>query len=267
MELTARASTNDQTLRPRTGRTWRPRLRYSLTSLFVLMTLVILLWQVLVAGPYNRERRALAVIERSGWMVDGSATEGPAWARRLLGDEYFVRAVRIRVRGQPNPAAIAALNDLTGLGNLELEHVGVTDATFLGLARLHRLAALRVHGTRLTDRSLSRLHEFFPNLQVLVLYDVAVTDASLVHLGKLPKLRVLALSHVRVGDRTMASLTRLRNLELIKLGPTQVTDGAIESFARMPSLKTLDLGGAVSRRGVEKLKRALPRCYVFAGED
>src|SRR5262245_30254305 len=90
--------------------------RYSLRSMFVLMTvccLVVGLWSVYV-NPYRMQRQSLATVNRLQGSPTLAAAEGPAWnawlVTRLLGDEAFVRVVEVDLAGkQVNDDALRSL--------------------------------------------------------------------------------------------------------------------------------------------------------------
>ena len=66
-----------------------------------------------------------------------------------------------------------------------------------------------------------------------------LTDAGLVHLGKLTALRKLSLTGNRISDAGLDQLTGLKNLEVLHVGDTRVTES-----------------------GRQRLRQALPNCLI-----
>lgn len=99
----------------------RLRFRYSL-RVFLLLLTAIAIWFGVRANAANRQRRAVEVISGAGgdvlmdWQLqpygpvgsdgtpdyykiirDPDAIPGPGWLRRLVGDDYFQKAVRLSI--------------------------------------------------------------------------------------------------------------------------------------------------------------------------
>jgi len=76
----------------------------------------------------------------------------------------------------------------------------------------------------------------------LDLAGIAITDAGLVHIGKLTKLEGLYMMSTRITDAGLADLKILTNLRVLAVSETQVTD-----------------------EGFEKLRKTAPNCRIDWG--
>ena len=103
-----------------------------------------------------------------------------------------------------------------------------------------------------------------------------ITDAGLEALEGLTHLRELNLSRTGITDLGLKHIAKLARLEVLDLSDTHVTDAGRQPTSLVPP--SLDLPGleqlsglsefrrlvlqrtAVSAAGVEKLRRALPKC-------
>jgi hypothetical protein len=139
-----------------TPKTRRPRrwLRFTLRGMFlaVLVAAIALAWLRYVV---RQQRDAVEAIVRSGGgvvYVDGSSRgalgvaaleagpSGPAWLRRLLGDDYFFDVVEVHLSGGATDDTLRVCKDLP-----ELRRVQVTRApkvTGRGLAHLRDAKSL-----------------------------------------------------------------------------------------------------------------------------
>lgn len=236
--------------------------RYSLRTLFVVVT-VFCVWMGMIAKAARDQRLAVEAIQEAGGTVyyqhqvsvdrvspslsysvlqpswPGFDPPGPAWLRKLIGDEYFFSVWNIILNGPKiNDRDVAAVKRLTKLEILSLKSTNVTDA---GL----------VHLTELT------------NLQFLCLFKSQFTDAGLEHLKRLTNLQTLDLGSTRVSDTGLENLKGLTNLRELKLENTKITDAGLESVKRLANLQVLHLNETqVTAEGVAKLQQALPNCKI-----
>lgn len=224
--------------------------QFSLRGMLAGMTILSLALG-LVVNRVAKQRRAVAAIVQTGGTVfyDWNETApravstvgspaGPAWLRKLLGDDYFQRPVWISYFGNAkNEGWVQAVGDLPSTKYLLLARGDITDEIFARLAPL-------------------------PNLQELQLEGAAVTDQGFKHIGKFPRLRWLNASGTEVSDLGLSTLAAL-NLEELSLRDTGVSDAAAPVLATMKHLQKLDLRrSAVTEAGAERLRRALPNCKV-----
>jgi len=146
----------------------RRHLQFGLGTLLLVVTLFGI-WLGIVVNKVNKQKRAVAAIERlegqvrSDYELDAYGSRipdahppGPVWLRKLLGEEYFREVVLV---------------DLA-IGS-------------------------RVGRSRVTDADL-RCLESLPDVEWINLArNPAITDQGLVHLRNLTKLRALSLDNSR----------------------------------------------------------------------
>ena len=246
----------------------RRRFQYSLRSLlvFVLLASVFMAWFGARWRAARQQREAVAAIESLGgdveydyirkWIASGATTgpppdpPGPAWARSLLGDDFFAGVVRVGPGGRytwSNGSAPAPFTDEW------LEHIG----------KLSRLESLNLRGaSHITDAGLAKL-EGLTHLRRLELGFTSATDAGLAHVGKLSGLEVLDLLGTEATDAGLGHLRGLTRLEWLRISSSLVTDAGLEHLRGLGELRDLYLSGShVTAEGVERLRGALPNCRI-----
>jgi hypothetical protein len=222
----------------------------------------------------KRQKEAVAAIGVMGggdvfydWhhVTDGQPKQqppGPAWARNVLGDDFFASVVYVYFHGsQVSDAGMESVAGLSQLNELWLFGSQVTDA---GLERLKSLSHLQHLGlsARITDSGLAQL-KGLSQLNELVLNDTKITDAGLEHLKGLNQLKTLFLIDTRIGDSGLKQLRGLSQLSELRLGGTQVTDAGLEHLKGLSELYWLWLDNTkVTDAGVKKLQQALPNCEI-----
>ena len=224
------------------------------------------------------------------WMRSADNSPGPAWLRRLLGDDFFTNVVEVVVEGtQVGDAALEHLKGLTQLQYLSLDSTQVTDAGLEHLKGLTQLQKLSLNGTKVTDAGLEHLKGLtqlqglslnstkvtgaglehlkgLTHLQTLSLYNTQVTDAGLKHLKGLTQLQGLSLGSTQVTDAGLEHLNGLTQLQGLSLDSTQVTDAGLEQLKGLAQLQVLSLRSTkVTDEGVKRLKQALPNCQILHG--
>ena len=203
----------------RAKRRW---LQFSLRGLLLLVTLGCLALAPRV-NRAHRDRQALGLMRRvpcksllvyydyhditpAGGAYIYTPKPGPEWARRLVGDEYFMRIEQVYLRGRAvKDEHLACLEPLVGdLHGLSLQSssVGVN-----GLRYLTKFKALR----RLD------VSNIWPRL------DRCAID----ELTQLPDLRYLCLRDADLDDKDVQPLTRLANLQILDLSGTNVTPNGL----------------------------------------
>jgi len=210
-----------------------PRLRWFQYSLSTLLLAVLLVsigmsWVAVRMQRARREREAVAAIVKLGGQVrydyqvpqsgnplPGAGPPGPAWLRKLLGENFFVTVVGVHLENSScTDADLEYLAVLTQLRSLELDGTRVTDAGLERLTGLTRLQELGLDGTLVTGAGLKHI-EGLTQLQLLDLGGTRVTDAGLEHLKGLTQLQTLDLSQTEVtvaAWKHVKGLTRLRRL-------------------------------------------------------
>jgi hypothetical protein len=229
----------------RTGKLNRRRLQYSLRSLllFVLLANAAMAWFFPRLRAARQQREAVAAIRAVGAEITydyevGDATRrragaraspptppGAAWARRLLGDDFFADVVKVGYRSPPFR---------TGRGPNP-----ITDGCLEQVAKL-------------------------PRLRVLDLEASGVSDEGLKAVIGLRELRELKLAHTPTTDRGLTYVGKIAQLEALDLDLTRVTDAGLEELAQLRHLRYLRLlCTATTPEGVARLQRAMPGCQIL----
>jgi hypothetical protein len=267
----------------------RLRFQYSLRSLlvFMLVASIGMSWFGAKWRAARQQRDAVAAIRALGgeviydyvtkWAASGATAgppvpPGPAWARRLLGEDFFAGVVEVRpgerFRWSNNGMSpftdewLEHVGKLPGLESLKLESAPVTDAGVAKLEGLTHLRYLILECPRVTDAGLAHVGNL-SGLEVLDLYGTQVTGTGLARLEGLMRLRDLFLNCTCVTDAGLAHIEGLSSLEVLDLHGTGVTDTGLDHLRRLSRLRRLDLHGThVTPGGVAKLQRALPKCEI-----
>ncbi len=163
---------------------------------------------------------------QSGALPDGPRAEpfGPAWLRRLLGENFFSEVEFVQLSG--GGVADAELVNLTGLihlRRLELVSTNVTDAGLAGLRGLSEVEMLDLSNTEVTDAGLVNFNGL-SQLQGLYLNGTDVTDAGVIDLGRFTQLQGLGLRRTKVSNIGLAVVGRFLQLQNLDLSKT-VRDG------------------------------------------
>ena len=185
---------------PRPRRRW---LQYSLRSLSILFVLAAIgmAWLATVKKSAERQKLAVEAIVKGGGSVgydyqfrtfpsgtsyiDNATPPGPAWLRRLLGDDFFTNVVEAGIVTRPG---LDQLTQLPKIQRLELEGLAVVDSTLDQLKDLNRLDGLCLKNTSITDKGMEKLAEL-TQIKSLELYgNVNVTDDGLKGVSKLTHL-------------------------------------------------------------------------------
>jgi hypothetical protein len=150
---------------PRPRRRW---LQISLRTLLVVMALVAVaaLAASWYEAPFRRQREAMAAIERAGGSYQASPA-GPAWLRRLFGEDSFRNVTLVNVADCDEPAEY--LDHVARLPALETLVVGGPDFTDEHVQRLHGLTTLTglvLDCTVVTDDGIAALRDALGDLEV-----------------------------------------------------------------------------------------------------
>lgn len=146
--------------------------RHSLRTLLVFVLLACMSWLGVRLWQAIRQRAAVETIIKLGgfvtydYMLDQSGNQlpdaqspGPECLRKLLGDDFFTRVVRVNLDStEVTDADLEHLECLTQLQWLNLFNTGVTDAGLEHLKGLTQLQRLELGGaTKVTDAGLEHL--------------------------------------------------------------------------------------------------------------
>lgn len=125
--------------------------------------------------PWQREQQIVEQIKSLGATVE-TKTTGPAWLRRLVGDErmkeiqVFERVIEVKLRATSVTDAQIAQVHWAGLRNLEdlyLSLTPVTDAGLIHLTGLKHIRRLHLYGTRVTDDGIKKLQKSLPDCLII----------------------------------------------------------------------------------------------------
>ncbi|MGA2064768.1 MAG: hypothetical protein ABSG86_07355 [Thermoguttaceae bacterium] len=259
---------------PQPNRRWfQSSLRWPL--LLALLLSILCGWFAVKMEQAGKQKAVVEEIENLGGLVwrdyqfdaDGvpitkdPQPPGPAWLRRLLGDDFFMNVTKLDLT--QTAVTDAGLEHLKGLTQLQSLYLGseVTDAGLEHLKDFTQLRTLNLRATAVTDAGLEHL-KGFAQLQSLCL-GAKVTDAGLEHLKGLRQLQSLDLSGTRVTDAGLEHLEGLPHLQSLHLGLTRVSDAGLDRIKGLTELHYLDLSRTnVTDAGVERLQRALPKCTI-----
>lgn len=147
----------------------------------------------------------------------------PAWARRLLGDDFFRRVVQVRGIYTGCSIALQHVKAFTQLQVIDLTHASVSDADLVHLSDLKQLRALYLHGT-------------------------PITSEALVHVRNLRELRTLSLHGTNVDDRGMTHLEDLSKLTLLNIQSTRVSQERVEELRRALPACRIEISSSTSGR-------------------
>ena len=235
----------------------RRRFRVSLRALLIPVVLlsVPMGWFALKMQEAERQRRAVVAIQKAGGrvfydyqlneelnLVVGAEPPAPPWLRELLGDDFFSDVVGVDFSNARETSGVYLVKGLTGLRKLVLQGKRVTDgelATLNGLTELERLK----------------------------LFATGVTSDGMEHLTGLTKLKRLEIHHAPVTDAGLRHLKGLTNLRHLKLVGIRGTDAGLDNLKELKWLERLELCyWIVTRKGVEELRDALPRCEIVCNQ-
>ncbi|AMV33160.1 Leucine Rich repeats (2 copies) [Pirellula sp. SH-Sr6A] len=179
---------------------------------------------------------------------------------------------------------LAALRSLTKLKELSLVRLEIGNRCLAPFVNNPSLTKLRVRGAAgVTDQTIAEYLPNFANLVSLELSELAIGDASLDTIAKLPKLSELNLLRTRVtnaglkklaglslkklnlddiatiGDEAIPAILAIPTLEFLHLGKTKVTDQGVAELSGLKNLKDLLINDtAVSEKALAELQAKLP---------
>jgi len=190
--------------------------------------------------------------------LGAAASEDLSRLRRLRPDDLrTIHVMYADLRGD----ALANIERLTGLEEMDLVNCTVGDDGTRHLAKLPRLKILRLGGAQVGDAGIARLASI-RSLERLDLSDCWVTEVGLAHVGRMKSLKSLSLYRSDIGDEGLAQLSGLTDLESLRLAGCQhISDAGLAHLAGLTSLKRLDLeftpitdAGLVQLTGLKNLE-------------
>ena len=179
----------------------RTGLRFSLRVLLAAVTLSAAglgYWRAYVR-PYRVQSEAIRVVLDAGGTVQTRST-GPAWLRRLWGEDRIVTVVEV-----------------------DLENCPVTDDCLTWLLRLPDLERFKV-GRRISGQTSAPVYaESLRNAEYLNLTGSRITDEGLESLLECARLETLFLNSTEITDDGARRLRRLKSLRILWLADTGVS--------------------------------------------
>jgi internalin A len=161
-------------------------------------------------------------------------------------------------------AALKSLKEFKRLAALEIHGMRLTDAGVQDLADLKPVRWLTASYTGLTDAHLKTLAGL-PNLEALDLaFNPKITDAAFIELKGFGKLTTLRLNSTNISDAGLEAVKDLPKLEVLYLWHPKITDAGLDNLSTAKRLRRLylDDGRGTTAAGVERLKKALPDLSV-----
>ena len=146
-------------------------------------------------------------------------------------------------------ATLRALQGKRSLKRLAISYAKISDPNARLLGSLKSLETLEFRVQ--VEMSLTAVNEIFflTNLRELTIADRLVDDAVLEDLAKFPELRVLNIKSVFVTDEGLVYLKRAKNLRTLRIfAGANVTADGLRQLAELP-LKSLEISCAGSERG------------------
>lgn len=190
------------------------------------------LWYVTVYMPYHAQARAAAALRERGAYVH-TEPAGPAWLRKLVGEDYFVKVTDIPViEGTLTDDDLVLLNALTNLEGLNLNGMQVTDGGVEHIKALTNLRDLKLEGTQVTNAGLEHI-KGLRNLETLDLDRTRVTDTGLEYIKGMTSLWGLCLNETQVTDAGLEHIRGLRGLAALTLDGTQITDAGLGAYQQL----------------------------------
>jgi serine/threonine-protein kinase len=108
--------------------------------------------------------------------------------------------------------------------------------------------------TKVDDDDLARIHDL-PELDLLRLNRLSITDKGFRHLTRLPQLSVLELVEARITDQGLRHLKNLPSLTWLTLDSTFVTDAGLVHLQSLPKLRILRLNRLrITDQGLSQLE-------------
>ncbi|XZE32625.1 hypothetical protein SH501x_003380 [Pirellulaceae bacterium SH501] len=183
---------------------------------------------------------------------------------------------------------LVSLQTLTKLKELSLVRLPIGNESLAPLVGNSSLVKLRLRAAaNVTDEAINKYLPKFTNIASLELSELAIGDASLDTVSRLPKLVDLNLLRTRVtsagikkltglplkklnlddiptiGDEAVSAILAIPTLEFLHLGKTKVTDAGIAKLADLKSLKDLLINDtAVSEKAIADLQAKLPNLKI-----
>jgi hypothetical protein len=279
----------------------RRRLRLSLRVLLLVIAMIGAGFGWIV-DTSRGQRATIAFIEANGgavsydWAQQSDVSlmkpSGPAWLRRIVGDELFQDIGGIQLNGSiprraqapPDEVFRRLLRAGPRITTLFVSEWGLNAAAYRAIGQFKNLETFTLTNERITEADVASLRGL-ANLKTLeiIISDCPITNQSLRSISQLTDLETLILCESPYGlssedqaqpilDEGLDCLSRLPKLEFLTVWNIRLTDRGFDHLARFNKLKRLELRGPreseISARGLQRLKtvRSLDELTLYVGQ-
>jgi hypothetical protein len=250
-----------------TRRRW---FRFSLRTLFVLMTVAAVWLGFTMKRIRDQERAVARILELGGavrydYQVEAvenfnanAEPAGPKWIRRVLGPQWNVRVVHVDLGveggGRATDADLKLLKALPGLQGLTLDgNAALTNDGLKLVGQLRNLTTLFIADCPLiTDEGLVHLRNL-AKLQSVQLVRCNMDGSGLKHVKHLP-ISYLVLNYTPVIDEHLAAVAFMTELTVLDMQEAAITSRGLVHVKDLTKLWELDLNRtAVDDEGLKHL--------------
>jgi hypothetical protein len=131
------------------------------------------------------------------------------------------------------------------------------------LGVLREVTTLTLYGIDCSDDDLKQVAGWKHLEGLQLVYNRGVTDAGMKYVAGMPHLKRLVLWDTKVTSAGMKDIAALADLEYLEISNSPVGDAGLRGLEKNKRLATINLFGTdVTRKGLDALQRALPRCTI-----
>jgi len=141
---------------------------------------------------------------KDGKLLEGGQPQQAAWLRRLVGPEFFDRAVAIDLREVEPGDLLRSLRLMPYVVDLNVGGAVLEEGDLEAIGRCKGLERLDLSRSSISDQGVVRLDRL-TNLVSLSLATTEVSDRSLDTIGRLKKLRALDVSRTSIRSKSRLS--------------------------------------------------------------
>lgn len=253
----------------------KPRLRFSIRSLLVLLTAVSL-WCGYYYSRVSTQRGAAQAIQEAGgkivydWQIEGDEPSQPKWLRQLLGPHFFDEIIHVRLQyywrhGRTDLVALGPhLKRLPRLESLSLSGEDLESKDYHALGTLDQLEELGLGGRCSLDDSDAAELARMASLRSLRIGKAIITPHGVAQLAKLPNLRRLSLgsrSEHKMTDEHARSVASSKSLRELYLHDTLISNEGMAALGRLENLESVTISSPRITGAVLKDLKSLSRLH------
>jgi len=132
----------------------------------------------------------------------------------------------------------------------------------LGEEAFGEVTGVQLAFTDATDDDLRYLADL-PTVERIWLTQTKVTDRGMRRLLACPNLKILGLNHTAITDHGIAQIVASQELKYLSLDGTKISDASLGHLAKLTKLEYLSLRDtAITKAGYRQLQAALPECGI-----